>query len=282
LIEIDADAYERDPCKVPSLSASVAKILVSLSPAHAYAAHPKLGGVYTPVDPVGPQARGIILHKLLLGRGTTLVSCPFDDWRTNAAKDMRDGALKQRKIPVLASKLEGLEKVAERILDSLRGCGYEFTGLSEATITWEDKAASGEVVHCRARLDHLLLADGHILDLKSAADASPRAVGRRVVDMGSDIQQTAYKRALEALRPELVGRSKFTFLFFETEPPFAVVPIELDGQFEEIGRMRWEQALEVWARCLKSGRWPAYSNGETVTVSPPPWILNEHIGTWRE
>lgn len=282
LLELDEETYRRDQDgEVPTLSASIAKILIGQSPAHAYAAHPRLGGVYTPVDPSDPQTRGIILHRLMLGRGSTLVTCPFDAWRTDKAKDMRDQALKERKIPVLEHKLEELAKVAERILDSLRGCGYELTGVSEASIFWQEKAPSGDLVECRARLDHLLLADGHIFDLKSSYDASPRAIGKRVIDMGVDIQDAAYRSALEAYRPEFVGRTKFTFLYFETTPPYAVVPVELDGQFREIGRLRWEQSLEVWARCMKSGRWPAYSNGETVVISPPPWVVNDHIGNWQ-
>ena len=42
-----ASDYHADPCAVPSLNNSVAKHLVFKSPAHAHAAHPRLGNEAT-------------------------------------------------------------------------------------------------------------------------------------------------------------------------------------------------------------------------------------------
>ena len=42
--DIPPREYHADPCPAPSLSRSIAKLLVERSPAHAYAAHPRLGG----------------------------------------------------------------------------------------------------------------------------------------------------------------------------------------------------------------------------------------------
>ena len=46
--DISAEAYHADPAPEPSLSSSVAKILVNLSPAHARIAHPRLNPDYRP------------------------------------------------------------------------------------------------------------------------------------------------------------------------------------------------------------------------------------------
>jgi hypothetical protein len=74
--------YFADPCPEPSLSQSVAKILVEQSPLHAFQAHPRL---YVPTadedaDEKYDKARAIgnAAHALMLDRGKVLAVGEFD------------------------------------------------------------------------------------------------------------------------------------------------------------------------------------------------------------
>jgi hypothetical protein len=138
-------------------------------------------------------------------------------------------------------------------------------------------------VLCRCRIDHLYMATGRILDLKKVRNAHPRKVARNFVDYGYDIQYAAYQRALQALRPELLGRTQFTFLFLELTAPYHVVPERPDGAFREIGKLRWLSAVTLWERCLATGHWPGYcGSGETLTIEAPAYIVQQELGNVYE
>lgn len=276
---IGEDAYHTDPCPEPSLSSSIAHVLVTRSPLHAWHLHPKLGGG------VGRRSaamdRGSLIHKLLLGRGARIAVIDADDYRTKAAREERDAARATGKIPVLAHEWDEARRVAEIIRTRIEGFGFRLDGESEVCIRWQEPAVGGPV-WCRCLLDHVKLAEAHILDVKTSRSARPDDAARSVVSYGYDIQRAAYVRALETARPELAGRVKYTLLFVETEPPYAVTPARLDGVLRERGDRLWTRAVHTWATCLRSGEWPAYVD-RPVYLEAPPWVLaqmhNEQDGS---
>ena len=81
--------YYADPAPTPSLTQSLAKIIIERSPLHAWHAHPRLNPDFERDDPTKYDV-GNIAHALMLGRGKDLVVLEtFDDWRTNDAKKRR-------------------------------------------------------------------------------------------------------------------------------------------------------------------------------------------------
>src|SRR4051812_34095654 len=101
-LEIPADAYHRDEvADVPTLSASIATILVTKSPAHAYAAHPKLNPNYQRDDDDDKFALGTTSHALLLEGLEIADVFDFKDWRTDAAKAARAEARAAGRVPLL-------------------------------------------------------------------------------------------------------------------------------------------------------------------------------------
>src|SRR4051812_46738879 len=90
-LDVAANDYHADPCPAPSLTQSVAKILLAKSPLHAWHAHPRLNPDYQHNDDTKFDV-GNIAHKMLLGRGKQIEVLEFDDWRTKAAKEAREKA----------------------------------------------------------------------------------------------------------------------------------------------------------------------------------------------
>ena len=83
---IPHDVYHQDPCPTPSLSSSVAKVLLRQSPAHAAMQHPKLNNNYVNAESSRFDL-GTIAHALLLEDDSSrLITIEADDWRTKAAK----------------------------------------------------------------------------------------------------------------------------------------------------------------------------------------------------
>jgi len=115
-----------------------------------------------------------------------------------------------------------------------------------------------------------------IQDLKSCASAHPNAIARSIIAHGYDIQETAYRRAIETLHPEHAGRSEFWFIFFELEPPYSVTPVTLGGSMREIGESRWHRSRETWRRCLEKNEWPGYASAP-MSIEAPGWALAQEL-----
>lgn len=267
-LECTEAEYHADPCESPSLSASMAHTLVTRSAAHAYALHPQLGGERATESKW--MRLGSARHDYLLTGGKNLELIPFADWRTLVAKEARDVATEEGRIPVNSTEMERIDEGTARASALLRPIGTKL--LTEQTIIWRD-----EGVLCRSRLDAIV--DGcTIIDVKTKTPraASPDGFSRANWALGGDIQVHAYVSALERLRPELAGRIQFRWLIVETEPPYCAYFAEPDGEVLHYGEMRWVRARELWRQCLASREWPSYGDGEMPRISVPGWVAAQY------
>lgn len=277
-LECDTDAYYADPCETPSLSQSTATELILRSPLHAWQHHPRLGKLRR--ESTGAMDDGTLTHALLLGKGLEDIKVlDVDSFRTNAAKAARDEAIAAGKTVVKASEYEAAIDVAKILRRRAADFGIALgTDNAEEKIEWTEETPEGSVL-CRGMLDHVVFnsAGGMgatIIDLKTCVSAHPKALERKILAYGYDIQETAYRRAVQAVAPECTGRIDFLFLFAEIVPPYAVTPVDLSGAYRLQGGLKWERACRTWARCLKTNKWPGYVE-KRITLSPPPWALNE-------
>jgi len=252
------------------LSVSVAQALVLESEAHAYLRHPKLGG--EPVVPNNDMDRGSLIHALLLGKGRELAIIECDDWKSPKNRALRDEHREAGRLAVTRKLYEVSVRAAEELQKKLAHHGYALTGQSEATLIWEEEATNGAKVRCRGRMDHLFNGS-EIYDLKITTDANPRTLARgQLARMGYDIQGVAYPRGLEYVDARLRGRTSFTLLFCEPEPPYCVTPVALAGSLRELGTRKWQRAIDAWERCTRTGQWRDYTDA-VFYAEARPWEL---------
>lgn len=272
ILDMTEGDYHADPCETPSLSSSIAKVLLDKSAAHAYEAHPRLGG--HPPESSDDMDDGTVLHKLLLGCGQSVCLVDADDWRTKAAREKRDEATAAGQLPMLRRRYDAIASAAERVSQNIRRLGFDLSaGVNEASLLWREDSVHG-TVRCRGRVDHLDAQSGLIVDLKKSRSAHPKACERHVLEYGYHVSQAAYTRGVEAKFPALIGRTRFVFLFVELFPPYAVTPAELGGALRELGERRWDEAVESWAWCMSRNNWPAYTD-RVVRLEAPPWALRD-------
>ncbi len=265
-----ADAIESAEAR-PSLSVSIAQALALESAAHAYMRHPKLGG--EPMKPTSDMDRGTLIHALLLGKGRELAIVECDAWTKKADKKTRDAHRAAGRIVVTRKLYDASYRAAEALEKKLAKKGYVLNGDSEVTCVWRETTRDGAEVECRCRMDHVINAD--IFDLKITGDANPKTLTRgHLTRMGYDIQGAAYPRALEYVCPQLRGRSSFTLLFCEPEPPYCITPIRLAGTLRALGERKWLRGVNRWDGCLSSGEWPDYTDS-VVWAEAKPWELEE-------
>ena len=151
---IAAEDYHQDPCPAPSLSASIANILLTQSPQHAWCAHPKLNPHYQREERETLDL-GTAAHAYLLQGSTDFEVIAAPDWRTTAAKQAREAARATGKVPILAHRWDELRAMGLHAWVALlaQEPPTPFTkaaGAAEQTLIWRE-----DEVWCRARLDWL-------------------------------------------------------------------------------------------------------------------------------
>ena len=269
--------YHRDPFskRVPALSSSTAKLLVDECPA--YVAHhlQRLGGEEKP--PSTEMEEGTVGHCLISGNEPPVRVVNFLDFKTKAAREQRDDARRLGLVPMVPHRYAELQQAAKVIRKRILAFGYPINkGRTEQVIAWWEEADDGTPVLCRGMLDKLWLGvlGAEIADFKKIRSANPVVIQRHLREYGYDIQQAAYTSAVTKLRPELAGRVNFTFLFFCPDPPYLVTPCKPSGSIQELGEMRWRRAVNTWAKCLKTKKWPGYT--ETfIQPEAPVWAMNQ-------
>lgn len=276
--ELDAAAYHLDQFgETPTLSATIARILCSQTPAHAKAAHPRLNPDYTRQDDEKFDI-GNAVHSLLLEGDDKAFVIHADSWRTKDAKESRDEARAHGKVPLLVGQHESVLAMLEAVRGQISLLDVDpapFTaGKPEQTLTWDENG-----VACRARLDWLHDDHSCIDDLKTTSrSADPDAWGRTMFSMNYDIQAVLYMRGVKALTGE---EPDFRFVIAETQPPFAVSIVALAPDALALANSKVDYALDLWARCLKSGRWEGWPNRVCYTEAPPwaevRWLEREDV-----
>ena len=254
---------------VPLFSYSTAKTIINESPFHAWMDHPKLGNM--PKAQSSAMDIGNIIHGMLLGSGPEIVVIDADSYRTNAAKEERDKAYLEGKIPILAKDHDELEKAIVLITKNIKAVApYFFDEPHECEVSFLWDMDNG--VKTKSRIDWIGTAIPKIIDLKTTNDANPDKLARKILDMGYDMQEAAYMMCAGKHFPDLAGRFSFEFIFVETEAPYMVSVIDTDATMKWLGESKLFRAADIWKSCLESGIWPGYGR---KTVSAPSWAISK-------
>jgi hypothetical protein len=275
-LDVPTADYFADPALSPSLTQSVAKILLAKSPLHAWHAHPRLNPDYRHDDDTKFDV-GNVAHKLMIGRGKEIVMLEFDDWRTKAAKEARDMAASAGKFAVLGkqyARAEAMVRAAREQLE-LRGLGDLFAdghGNGEVVTAWQE----GDT-WMRQMIDWLTLDGRTFADFKTTGEsAAPHALARKMASDGWPIQAAMGERGLDAVDPANAGRRRYLFVVQEDTKPYALTVAEIGEGALTMGRKMLDMAVTIWRDCMKRDRWPGYPE-EIARPDYPGWAETEWL-----
>ncbi|MBT2505119.1 PD-(D/E)XK nuclease-like domain-containing protein [Streptomyces sp. ISL-98] len=225
----------------------------------------------TPQEPKKTFDLGSAAHKLVLGEGPDLVRIDADKWTTNAVKADVAAVRAEGGIPLKPAEHEQVHSMADALrrhpvasvlFDPARG-------RPEQSLFWRDPLTG---VMRRARFDWLPDArSGRLIipDYKTCRSAEPAALARAVDEFGYHQQDDWYRAGAKAL--DLADEdAAFVFVCQEKTAPYVVTVVEMDATARRIGAARNRRALERFAECTATGRWPGYSD-EIAYLSLPPW-----------
>lgn len=268
-------AYFADPCPKPSVTQSLAKIILESSPLHAWHAHPRLNPDYRHDDDRKFDI-GNIAHALMLGRGKSIVVLDdFDDWRTKAAKEAREKAAAEGKLAVLGkhfAKADRMVKAAREQLENVVCPSlFDADGSSEVVIAWEQNGVWRRQMIDWLSKDTVIFADYKTTDMS----ASPNNLGRMMVNAGWPIQASMAQHGLDVISDEWIAR-QFYFVVQETEPPYALTVALMSNDAMIMGGKMLDHALGIWDACMKRNVFPGYP---TVVSIPefPGWAEQQWL-----
>lgn len=193
-----------------------------------------------------------------------------EDRRGNKWKDAADWAAANDRLILTAGDYDA----ALAIRDALHADQWIhaiITGgkpIVEASGYWIDEQ-TGELCRCRPDLYREDL--GVIIDLKSTASAHPEQFARSVVSYGYHAQEAFYSDGWAALGKPV---NAFAFIAFEKKPPYAFAVYELPPAIVEDGRAIMRKALDTYAECKRSDKWPGYPAG-VRELSFSRWAYSE-------
>lgn len=238
----------------PGLSPSGAKTLLFDTPA-----------VYQykrkhPEPPTRALQLGTCTHALILEEKVLYRVCA--DGRTKQGKE--DKALCEAKglIPVSQKEADQIEGMAKAVLEHQLAASILSEGAAEQAIVWTDPVTG---VTCRGFLDWLR--PNVIADLKSTQDASPAGFGKQAANLGYDIQSFMYR---EGIRQITGDDLPFLHICVESKAPYQVSVHRLPPEADERGERLTRQALALYAKCIETGDWPAYSE-DIIDTTWPRW-----------
>lgn len=263
--EVGAGRYHADDlCAEPSLSSSLAKVLVTQTPRAAWLMHPRLNPNFAP-EPDPKFDLGDATHDFLASGGKSIAFVNgFADWRTKEAKRRRDELRALGSVPLLEHQYEQVERIAASVTKELAARKIDL-GLQEHVFIARDRGAT-----LRAMMDSFappVIRDFKVTKINLANDVT---VGRHLVEMGYDLRAWIYVHVAGLVFPELAGRLRFEWIMVEEDEPHGVRIVEADATFLEMGRRKGEHAIRLWERCLRTGQWP-HLEGLPKTVPYPGW-----------
>lgn len=257
---LSAEEYHADVCPQPSLSAGMANDLDKRSPLHAWTNSRRLNPDYVEYESATFDL-GSAAHAMLLEGGTGVVWIDHDDFRTKAAKEARDAARAENKMPILAKHQRKLERIATIARERLSTIVTDYS--VEQSLFWQE-----ESTWCRARPDVLNTERSIIVDYKTTqGSAEPDSwIRNHLIPEGHDIRAIHYLRGNFATGGK--EDAQYLFLVQEVEPPYSCSVIGLAPSLIELASRKWSRALRVWRSCLDADKWPGY--GEEIAYAEAP------------
>lgn len=259
---ISAEDYHADKTGgPPSLSSSIASVLLTQSPLHAWLKHPRLNPKYREIESTRFDL-GSAAHALLLEGEDRMVVVDANDWRTKVAQLERDDARAKGMFPILRHQFYDVTNMvaeARKFIETTELAGIFEQGMPEQTAMWTD----GDI-HCRARFDLITNDRKILLDYKTTDSADPETFIRQIGRMNYDLQAEFYCAAVEECAQV---SPTFVFLVQEIAEPYSCSLVGLSNAYREIGKAKAGGAMDKWARCISSGAWPGY--GAAIHYAEP-------------
>lgn len=252
----------------PTISSSLANIIIDQSPLHARHHHPR----FTPRDDEFSRVAnfGSAVAAMVFG-GQQIAIVDGTSYASKAAKEGRDIALANGQIPLLTEEYVRACEVSATAAEAIKLLGSDL--LCEHTILFQHGSAL-----CRSRPDAISADKRLLIDLKITG-INARDCNRHFFSQGYDMQAAFMERAADSVDPDNVGKREIVYVFVEAEKPYGFSTLQMTEATMCIARRKMNAACNLWADCLARNEWPGYANSRQMSHRPSydetGWLVRE-------
>ena len=217
---------------------------------------------------------GTLAHALILEGSLDhlVVEVDAKDYRTNKAREARDAAYAQNKIPVNNTErdtmLAPVEAMRDAVLDHPIAADLLTGHDPEVSIFWEQSG-----VPMKARIDALHMREGIAVDLKTVRSARPNDVRKQISDLGYYIQQRHY---LNGLKQVTGFDMDWYFVTVGKEAPHPVSVHKMVPDAMQQAQARIDHAIARYKQAQEHG-WTGYTAVYEQQLTPWESIKNEEL-----
>lgn len=274
--------YHRNPNLLPepSLSSSGCKTILNKSAFHFWWDSPmnpnRPPETSSPALNVGKAAHDMVLlserwteHYYVLPKGFSRAATV----KQADAIAEADAAIESGLTVLSHDEAETVRAVANAIKGNSLAVASLTAGEPEETLVWQDPR-TGVWLRVRPdfRPDSILVKRPVMVvpDLKFMAStyATPEGFGRAIHQFGYHQSAALYADGIKAIYGHYP--THWLHVVVEKEPPHCVALYQLPGEDIELGRVLNRRAIDQFARCLDTGKWPGYAD-EPTQVGLPVW-----------
>lgn len=267
---IDNEVYHRvEICDGPSISSTGLKTIETKSPLHYWHDSPLNPDRPEPEQKrhfnVGKAVHDLILLGDLFPKNYFILPDGYDG-RLKKWQDARDerAAAEESGVPVLFhGEGQMVEAIAEVVAKDDLASLLLRSGTPEMTVAARDPQTG---VWMRCRPDVLPDTTEIIPDIKTTLNAHPAAFEKQATQLGYFQSAAFYLDVIAEVFGEAAAKRRFLLIAAEKNPPYPVQIYQLDDEAIQGGRMINRRALNIFADCLKTGNWWAYTRPDQSPI----------------
>lgn len=217
---------------------------------------------------------GTLAHALILegSMDHLIVEVDADDYRTKAAREARDAAYAENKIPVNNSEWETMLKPIHGMQAAVYHHDIAQDLLTdhqpEVSLFWEQAG-----VPMKARIDALHVDRKLAVDLKTVRSARPNDFKRQISDLAYYVQAAHYLNGLKTVTGD---EYDWLFVAVDKSEPYVVSVHRMSPDALIEGAVRIGHAIDRYQAALARG-WTGYEEIFTQELTPWESMKNESL-----
>ena len=189
--------------------------------------------------------------------------------RTNAGKEEAEAFATENKdkIIITSQDLEKAQGMREQVMACIGDWLEHPQTIIEHAVFWVDPETG---LDCKCKPDIYVASENMVIDLKKTAErATANDFAKSVGAYRYHVQKAFY---LEGLEANGIEGAQFNFAPISLQANGGTGLFELDEETTRIGYETMRNDLNLYAACVKSGKWPRLPS-RVQTISLKPWQL---------
>lgn len=215
--------------------------------------------------PTAAMSWGTLVDMLLTTPEKTdsLIFNPYPDFRSKAARELRDNAAKDGKTVISADELAEAKKAVEAVKS------HDVAGpIMEQSRTQLMLLGKLKGVQFRGLVDIAPENEPILYDFKTTSSFSPRGISSQINDFGYHVQAAAYLKLWNQAHPNN-QRNRFRFIWQDSSPPYEVTVTELPAFDISAGDEWAAHQIDRLINATKSGVWPGITGCKVAMIGRP-------------